>query len=162
MRRRLLRRLEGGARFGLVAGEGEAARQHRLQERRVGSQPHRLAMLGQRLLVPSLRLQGEPEPPVAEEVMRVEVDGGAVMGHLRRVVAAQVGVEPGDGAGHDGERVELPRVRDLAARLLEAAEHREVDAAPLAHGGGVRAQLGGAVQLLARRRPVPVAGTAAT
>jgi hypothetical protein len=139
-----------------VPGQGEAAGQHRLQERGVGGQAHRLAVLGQRLLGFSLRLQGEPEPPVAEEVMGVEVDGGAVMGQLRRVVAAQVGVQPRDGAGHERERIELPRVCDLAAGLLEAAEHREVDAAPLAHGGGVRAELGRAVQLAPRGGPVPV------
>src|SRR6185503_10520701 len=90
-----------------LAGEGEAARQHRLQERVPAGELRGLAMLPDRLAVAAEALEGEAHGPTAQEVVRVQLHGLAGVVQLPRVVAREVGLEREERRRHERERVEL-------------------------------------------------------
>ena len=75
---------------------------------------------------------------------------------LARVFAGEVQLEAAQGAGHDGQRLQLHRALDLAPRVVEPAFHVEEQAVPLVRGRA-RVQLQRALQRRAGALPVPVA-----
>src|SRR6185503_13836629 len=97
-------------------------------------------MLDGRLAMAAQRLQGQAERPKAQEVVRVQVHDTAALREAAVVLAREVGLEGQERGGDERQGVDLPGALDLGPGLLEAAEHVEVEAVPLARARGGRAQ----------------------
>ena len=113
-------------------------------------------MLPRRLVVTAEVLEGAAHGPVAEELVRVELERAPGLGELGPVLAAESVVQADEGRDDQGQRVQLFGPPQRPGRFVPAAAKVQDEAEPLVRSGGVGRQLDGATQLALGAVPVPI------